>query len=279
METVLVHLPGSPMDGPDVQGRSLSLFPGQKARFGRGIPECPVDVALRDPAVPRLAGEILAVDVHWQLSNLSTGCSLLVENPEGGGEFIRVPPRRLAAPIPFEFSRVVLATSGGSLGFQVFAPCHSHLDAAGVGTDRGAVTKTPFALDLNATYFKVLVALCEPRLRDVSSAWVPSTASVVARLRPHPEHRDLTPGAVDFHIDYLAGTKLRLRSPGRGAAGLSWKRETLVSTALRFGLVEEEHLSLLPVRGVAARSPLKERNATTERSTRPAEAGRRRHVR
>ncbi|MEU2976144.1 serine/threonine protein kinase [Streptomyces hirsutus] len=266
METVLVHLPVPATDGPEPRTRSLSLLPGQKVRFGRGIPECPVDIALADPAVPRLAGEILAVDVHWQLSNLSGGSSLLVENPEGAGEFIRVPPRRLAAPIPFEFSRVVLATHGGTVGFQVFAPRHSHLEASGDGVERGAVTTTPFALDLNATYFKVLVALCEPRLRDASAVGVPSTASVVARLRPHPEHRNLSTTAVDFHIDYLAGTKLRLRFPGRGAAGLSWKRETLVSTALRFGLVGEEHLSLLPLRGVAARSRRTERTAATEGS-------------
>ncbi|WP_016825391.1 MULTISPECIES: hypothetical protein [Streptomyces] len=266
METVLIHLPASAADGPGPRTRSLALLPGQKARFGRGIPECPVDIALPDPAVPRLAGEILAVDVYWQLSNLSGGSSLLVENPEGAGEFIRVPPRRLAAPIPFEFSRVVLATRGGTIGFQVFAPRHSHLEAPGETAERGSVTTTPFALDPNATYFKVLVALCEPRLRDASTVGVPSTANVVARLQPHPDHQGLSATAVDFHIDYLAGTKLRLRPPGSGAVGLSWKRETLVSTALRFGLVGEEHLSLLPPRGAAARARRAGRTAVAEGS-------------
>ncbi|WAX78995.1 serine/threonine protein kinase [Streptomyces sp. KMM 9044] len=266
METVLVHLPESAADGPESPARTLPLCPGQKARFGRGIPECPVDIALPDPAVPRLAGEILAVDVHWQLSNLSGASSLLVENPEGAGEFIRIPPRRLAAPIPFEFSRVVLATRGGTVGFQVFAPCHSHLETTGESVERGTVTTAPFALDSHATYFRVLVALCEPRLRDASTAGVPSTASVVARLRPHPEYRQLSTSAVDFHIDYLAGTKLRLRPPGPGAAGLSWKRETLVSTALRFGLVGEDHLSLLPPRRTSARARPTGRAAAAEDS-------------
>ncbi|WP_338897676.1 serine/threonine protein kinase [Streptomyces sp. TG1A-60] len=266
METVLVHLPALATDGPEPQARSLSLLPGQKARFGRGIPECPVNIALPDPAVPRLAGEILAVDCYWQLSNLSGGSSLLVENPEGAGEFIRIPPGRLAAPIPFEFSRVVVATRGGTVGFQVFAPCHSHLEGRAETVERGTVTTNPFSLDPAATYFKVLVALCEPRLRDASTAGVPSTANVVARLRRHPDHQDLSTTAVDFHIDYLAGTKLRLRPPGSGAAGLSWKRETLVSTALRFGLVGEEHLSLLPPRGAAARERQAGRTAVAEGS-------------
>nr|WP_311765139.1 serine/threonine protein kinase [Streptomyces zingiberis] len=246
---MLVHLPATPAG----EARTLSLLPGELARFGRGIPQYPVDIALPDPAVPRLAGEILAVDTHWQLSNLSAGAGLLVENPEGAGEFIRVSPGRLAAPIPFEFSRVVLATATGTIGFQVYAPHHTYVEGGAEGAGHGHRTRAAFSLDTGATYFKVLVALCEPRLRDASTVGVPTTANVVARLRAHPDHARITPSAVDFHIDYLAGTKLRLRPPSDpDATGASWKRETLVSTAVRFGLVGEEHLSLLPARRPAA---------------------------
>ena len=31
-----------------------------------------------------------------------------MENPEGGGEFVKVGPGRTGAPIPFEFSRLLV---------------------------------------------------------------------------------------------------------------------------------------------------------------------------
>jgi hypothetical protein len=76
---------------------------------------------------------------------------------------------------------------------------------------------------------------------------------IVDRLRPIESCQDLTRSAVNYHIDYLASVKLRLdgtdevgtpREGGRVGA----KREDLVTLALRFDLVREEHLSLLPER-------------------------------
>ena len=53
---------------------------------------------------------------------------------------------------------------------------------------------------------------------------------------------------MNFQIDYLARTKLRVRTPdGEGGPGKAdWQREALVRLALRFDLVRDEHLSLLP---------------------------------
>ncbi|MFG2042917.1 hypothetical protein [Dactylosporangium sp. NPDC048998] len=204
-----------------------------------------MSIVVSDPAVPRVAGEILATDTYWHLSNLSAEQSLLVENPEGAGEYIRIAPRRLSAPVPFEFSRVVLATRAGSVSFQVYAPSHSYLDTNALPSRPGAGTVSPFSLNEEATYFLVLVALCEPRLRDLSCVAVPTTPQVVERLRQHPKHREVSASGVGFHIDYLADTKLRVKSPSQHGR-LDWKRETLVSVAIRFGLVEERHLALLP---------------------------------
>lgn len=237
---VLVHVPAS-------RGRaaqSLQLGAGQAATFGRGEPGCPVGLELPDPAVPRIAGELLGMGSHWQLSNLSHEQSLVVENPECSGEYFRVPPRRLAAPVPFEFSRVVLATRTGTVAFQAYAPQHSFLDHRTSGDRPGTPTISPFCLDEDALYFLVLVALCEPRLRDLSTVAVPTTPQVVRRLRQHPRHTGVTATAVGFHIDYLAESKLRVQPPPQQRPG--WKRETLVSLALRFGLVRENHLALLP---------------------------------
>ncbi|KOG42428.1 hypothetical protein [Streptomyces resistomycificus] len=250
MSGVLIHLPQEP-------ALTVRLGAGEVARFGRGSDTMPVELRLDDPAVSRLAGEIRVSDDHWLLSNHSTTQSYLVENPEGAGEYLRVPPRRVGAPIPFEFARVVLPTRGSGVSFQVFAPDHVYLDPGGPdGLPRGTQTLTAYSLDETATYFLVLVALCEPRLRDESALAVPTTPEVVERLRSHPQCAQLTARAVSAHIDYLAEEKLRInppadREPGRGARR-NGKREALVGIALRFGLVGEGHLRLLPTRTTAA---------------------------
>lgn len=250
MSGVVVYLPPA---GGGEGGVTLRLGPGQVARFGRGSAAVPVELPLADAAVSRLAGEIRVTEDHWQLSNLSASQSYLVENPEGAGEYLRVPPRRAGAPIPFEFSRVVLPThGGGTLAFQVFAPDHVYLDPDGLGGDalRGTRTVTAYSLDETATYFLVLVALCEPRLRDESPLEVPTTPRIVERLAGHRACGRLTARAVSSHIDYLAEEKMRIAAPVEERGGRrNGKREAIVALALRFGLVREEHLALLPPRG------------------------------
>jgi hypothetical protein len=269
MSGVIVHLP--PEHGDDSRdGRdpvTLRLSPGDTARFGRGSPDRPVELRLSDPAVSRLAGEIRVTDDHWQLSNYSVTHSYLVENPEGAGEYLRVSPRRIGAPIPFEFSRVVLPTRGSTVSFQVFAPDHMYLDPTTIGDRWGTRTVTAYSLDENATYFLVLVALCEPRLRDESAVAVPTTPQVVERLAGHPDCGSLTARAVSSHIDYLAEEKLRIGLPpaagtgpaSRQGARRNGKREAVVGLAVRFGLVREDHLALLPPRtpagATAGRAP------------------------
>ncbi|HWM02347.1 MAG TPA: hypothetical protein VNP92_08400, partial [Actinophytocola sp.] len=103
-------------------------------------------------------------------------------------------------------------------------------------------------------YFLVLVALCEPRLRDPWSSVIPSAPEIVDRLRPLDSCRDLTRSAVNFHIDYLARTKVPVAH--EGAPRADWRRAALVSAALRFGLVRPEHQMLLPSRARATGSPV-----------------------
>lgn len=178
MSGIVIHLPRG---SGDVGGRpgdavTLRLGPGEVARFGRGSATVPVELRLVDAAISRLAGEIRVTDDHWQLSNYSATHSYLVENPEGAGEYLRVPPRRAGAPIPFEFSRVVLpALRDTTVAFHVFAPDHVYLDPDGTGDPSGSRTVMAYSLDESAAYFLVLVALCEPRLRDESPVAVPTT--------------------------------------------------------------------------------------------------------
>ncbi|GAB3668469.1 FHA domain-containing protein [Actinocorallia lasiicapitis] len=249
MSGVVVHLPNG--NGADGGGPvTLRLGSGEVARFGRGSPTTPVELRLADDAVSRLAGEIRVTDDHWQLTNHSTSHSYLVENPEGAGEYLRVQPRRVGAPIPFEFSRVVLPTrSPAPATFQVFAPDHVYLDPDAMGVPWGSRTIMAYSLDETATYFLVLVALCEPRLRDQSWVAVPTTPQIAERLHRHTAGI-LTARAISSHIDYLAEQKLRIgppdaHDPGKGDRR-NGKREEVVELALRFGLVREEHLALLP---------------------------------
>jgi hypothetical protein len=219
------------------RGQAVHLGPGQVATFGRGSSDRRVDLWIGHPEVPRLAGRITAAADHWLLSNLSRDRTYVVENPEGAGEHVKVAPRRLEAPMPFEFARVRLPVAAGRAEFLVFAPHHVYAVEDEAPAADGEATATGLSLDPTAKYFLVLVALCEPRLRDASSAVVPTTREVADRLRPLPACAALTERAVGFHIDYLARTKLRLRE-GR--------RSELVSFALRFDLVRGEHLALLP---------------------------------
>ncbi|WP_415949233.1 serine/threonine protein kinase [Streptomyces sp. KLOTTS4A1] len=256
MSGLVIHLPrgcgafgGVPCGGTT----TVRLGPGETLRFGRGSASVSVELRLFDTAISRLAGEIRATDDHWQLSNLSTTQSYLVENPEGAGEYLRVPPRRAGAPVPFEFSRVVLPTRHNTtVSFQVFAPDHVYLDPDGVGDQSGSRTVTAYSLDETALYFLILVALCEPRLRDESPVAVPTTPQIVERLSGHAACRSLTPRAVTSHLDYLAAEKMRI-GPSAGEVSRrqnrrNGKREAIVGLAVRFGLVREEHLALLPPR-------------------------------
>jgi hypothetical protein len=254
MESVIVQFPETESrrrstGGEPGRPRTLSLGPGQSATFGRGAPQRPVDIALPDEGVSRFAGRVAAADDHWRLSNFSHSTTYVVENLEGGGEYVKVAPRRLGAPVPFELSRVVLPLSEDFVRFTVFAPRHLFL-APDAEAAAGESTIQPFVLDPTAKYFLVLLALCEPRLRDPADPATPSVADLVDRLRPLPACHELTVAAVNFHIDYLATTKLRIRerAGAEDRPRIDWKREALLSLALRFDLVREEHLELLPSR-------------------------------
>jgi hypothetical protein len=235
--SVLIVPPG-PVDPATV--RELSA--GSRLSFGRGAAGWPVDLQIDHPGVSRVAGEILAAPTYWFLTNNSTRSVYLVENTENTGEFIRVNPGRAGLPIPFEISTVMLATGRETVSFQVYAPEQPCCASGGPDHLPGAQTASPFTIDRHAKYFLVLVALCEPRLRDGALAGLPNVGQIAERLRPLPGCEELTSRAVDFHIDYLARVKFRLRV----GDGFAARREALATFAMRFGPVHPEDLALLP---------------------------------
>lgn len=224
-----------------------ALEPGQSLTFGRGTGGVVVDIDVPLPEVSRLAGTIRAESDYWLLTNASPAVTYVVENLEGAGEHIKVPPCRLEAPVPFELSRLLLPTGRDTYDLHVYAPQHGYADPEAVVGAAGEMTIRPFALDTTAKYFQVLVALCEPRLRDPSSVVIPSSQQVASRLARAGRGQRVSRSAVDYHINYLAETKLRIKSPGDGSGERTdAKRESLVTLALRFNLVLEEHVDLLP---------------------------------
>ncbi|MFE7382666.1 FHA domain-containing protein [Streptomyces zhihengii] len=242
MHTIIV-VPGA--RDTAVAPDQIRLGPGDRLRFGRtpgGSGRR--TLAIDHPGVSRTAGEITAAGTHWALSNFSGSSTYVVENPEGAGEHIKVASGRIGAPVPFEFSRIVLPAADELVSFDVWAPRHDYADGTADACD-GEPTASAFPLDRTRRYFQVLAALCEPRLRGAPHAPPPTVDRIAGRLRP------LWPAAnraaVQWNIDYLA-VKLRIK-PGPDTAEqgprLHTKKEMLVSLALRFDLVREDDLTVL----------------------------------
>ncbi|GAA1012104.1 MULTISPECIES: FHA domain-containing protein [Streptomyces] len=234
---IVVPPPTAEGEQPDARFR---LAPGERLTFGRSAPDN--DLVIAHNGVSRRAGEITAQGTFWILSNLSARHTYVVENPEGAGEHIKIAPGRLDAPVPFEFSRIVLPAAGDLLPIDVWAPRHDYLSVAGCDGDP---TAPAFSMDRSKRYYAVLAALCEPRLRHDPHAPLPTVDQVVERLRPTWPAASRT--AVQWNIDYLA-VKLRLKpGPETAETGprLNGKKESLVSLALRFDLVREDDLAVL----------------------------------
>jgi hypothetical protein len=241
----------------------IELRVDERLTFGRGARGVEVGMTIAHAGVSRLAGEICAGPAYWLLSNWSREVTYLVENVEGCGEHLRVSPGRVGVPVPFEISTVSIPAMFETVAFRVYAPAQPIQAPIDRAVLTGLPTESAFPLDRQAKYFLVLVALCEPRLRGTTFGALPTTSQVAERLRPLPGCEELTPRAVDFHVDYLVRRKLRLRPEAlgqntgghtvgapsaHGGEGFAVRRMLLVDFALRFGLVGEEDLAMLPPR-------------------------------
>ena len=138
--------------------------------------------------------------------------------------------------IPFETSRVRIPGADREYSFLVLVPDPPFLPSRSRGEEHSSLA--PFRLDPWNGYFRVMVAFCEPRLRDQSCQRIPSTNEVSQRM-------GLSVSAVNGQITYLLEEKLRLPRIGNGP-GVPWRQRILVDYALRFGLVTREHLRVLP---------------------------------
>jgi cytochrome P450 len=240
-----IALPGTDTDA------TIEVRSNQEVTFGRGLTDAPADISVDDPTGEPIAGRIRAAeDGLWFITNLSRARTYVVENEEGGGEYVCVPPGRIDMPVPFTQARISLPSSSGPTYMSVSGPPPANAYAA--DADPAEQPTPAFALDPRAKYFLVLVALCEPQLRTPATVAIPSTAEIVRRLSPLASCHRISPAAVNFHIEYIARHKLGVRNqqPPSGRSGGNWLRQAVVSTALRFRLVWTEHLALLPAADV-----------------------------
>jgi hypothetical protein len=223
-------------------GDEFLLEPGDVLTFGRPTPERPVDIAVSNRLdVSRNVGIISAVDDHWRLTNC-TSRWLVVASVDEGGAFVRVPPGRVEAPIPFEIARLIWPHKGGELTlFEAFAMDTRFSDTASDGSTQTAA----FSWKKDAKHFLVLTALCEPQLRSEDCADVPGIDALVERLRGSRGYSDANPSSVNAQIEYLAvkcgkdpGDPDRSKFDGQ-------KRLKIVKYAMRFGLVQWEDLKAL----------------------------------
>ncbi|GAB2778071.1 hypothetical protein GCM10027073_08300 [Streptomyces chlorus] len=153
MHSMIVVPPPTPGDAGH-RSTQLRLAPGESLAFGRAAQLN--DLRIDHDGVSRRAGVFTAQGAFRVLSDLSRGRTYVVGNPDGAGEHVKVGPGRLDAPVPFEFSRVVLPAAGDLLAFDVWAPRHTFRSVerhglAGAATATATATATAPAFTLDHT--------------------------------------------------------------------------------------------------------------------------------
>jgi hypothetical protein len=183
-------------------GSSYSAPPGTEVNFGRAA-TATIQIGSHDRHVHRRAGSFRWVAGYWELHNDGTTTTLQV-NLDGGLEAriavgahpLIIPSGahgnvRVLTPTPYdiEFSTPVSTVVSG-----LPEPTEDDLEGLTIDPRNG--------LGLNETETLMLVALCEPRLRDshLPAFTIPSTKDLCSRL-------DITPKKAEDLVDSLV-TKL-----------------------------------------------------------------------
>jgi hypothetical protein len=235
------------------------LRPGDRLTFGRvpapGRPGPSADPHLGlspSPALHAMAGRLSVDAAGCVLDNTGRWLRLRVLHLDGVERSDLDPGRGLR--IPWARSRVEVAVDAEPLWFGLAVPQRS---GTPVGVpDAGGDTQRGLGLDRSAGYFRALVALCEPRLRDPGSDAVASAGDIARRLTASGQEQGrVSQKAIERR---LANVRQRLgigaEDPfGGSAAGLELRdaSRVLVDLVLRTGTVTRADLALLD-RGVGS---------------------------
>ena len=213
---------------------------GDSVRFGRGSQSHPVDLILgRNRRLSRVAGVIELAGVVWSLQNQGSHAPLQVIEPESRSVQLLQPGRRAH-----------FAMAEAEIRISIDAQTHFSVHVSGdpfemSGDDLGRDATLSFTLRSgpreSSMRFMTLLVLCESRLRDRSSVFVPTNQEIQARL-------------VELGIDpgvSIKSIEARLRAVRASLAldaedlGRSQIRPRLVEEAIRSGWVRPSHLSRL----------------------------------
>ncbi|HVH21510.1 MAG TPA: hypothetical protein VNA11_03545 [Pseudonocardia sp.] len=217
---------------------------------GRSGPSTAPHLALSpSPALHAMAGRLNVDATGCTLDNTGRWLRLRVLHLDGVERSDLDPGRGLR--IPWARSRVEVAVGAEPLWFELEVP--QRAGAPGGVPDAGGDTQRGLGLDRSAGYFRALVALCEPRLRDPGCDAVASAGEIARRLTSSGQERGrVSQKAVERR---LANARQRLgigaADPfGGSAAGLELRdaARVLVDLVLRTGTVTRADLALLDPR-------------------------------
>lgn len=266
--------PDGPPGGDQPSDRGLTLThpagrvhlePGRAVTFGRtrddqggpGLVGGPDDAHLglsTSTRVHAVAGRIEVRNDGWLLANQGRWLHLRVARLDGPAHAEVAPGRTLRVPWPGV--RVELATSDEEVAFEVHCPALATLQPDEVIEPPAGDTVRALDLDREAGYFRALVALCAPRLRDPSSTEVATVAQVARTLGGLPSEPDrVSVKAVERRLAHLRSRVAIGGDPDEvSAAGLEVRDASrrLVDLALRTGTVTTADLQLLDVGSDAA---------------------------
>ena len=232
-------------------GRDQGDGPGVDA--GAGVPHLALSTSARLHAH---AGRIEALDDGWLLVNEGRWLHLRVVPRDGADSTDVTPGRTLRVPWPSV--RVEVATGEEVVSVEVDCPLLA-TEAPASGAVPAGDTVRALDLDRDAGYFRALVALCAPRLRDPSTPEVPTVAEVARTLSALPvEGGRVSTKAVERRLAHVRRRAGVGGDPdGVSAAGLEVRDASrrLVDLALRTGTVTVADLDLLADDGVAAPRP------------------------
>lgn len=240
-------------------GEAIDRKPGESVSFGRA--RTAEDVVARDvphlglsenPRLHALAGRIDVDDLGWTVTN--TGRWLHVRVAEvGTPNRFEVPPGRTVR-VPYPDCRMEVTTGDETVGFDVCCPWlgrepRDSRDAA-VPLALAGSTVTALGLDRSAGYFRALVALCAPRLRDPQSAEVATEGEIARTLNQLPEEVErVTVKAVERRLaNVRRKVGLVASDPyGGSVAGLEIRdaSQQLADLAIRTGAVTAADLDLI----------------------------------
>lgn len=235
---------------------AVRLGPGEGLTFGRtrelqrepGLVSIAGEAHLAVSTSPRLhgvAGRIEVLEDGWLLANEGRWLHLrLVDS--GGGDQIDLDPGR-SVRVPWSPVAVQVATGEEVIELLVTCPVleRDSRPAPPVPTD----TVRGLDLDRHTGYFRALVALCAPQLREPASSAVSTVGEIVVMLQPVPAEGDrVTAKAVERRLAHVRRRVGIGATPDEGSvAGLELRDASrrLVDLALRTGTVTAADLALL----------------------------------